>query len=131
MDSKPGPRQHPLAKALLEYGKLLRTLHALRWFTDEAFRRRIARQFNLGEVTTDVRQFIFYANRGAVRYPTTTTKPPRPSATPSPSTPASCPPPATSKTPIEAQRTDGHPVSDEAIAGLSPARFRPSTRTEP
>ncbi len=27
-----GSRQHPLAKALLEYGKLLRTLHALRWF---------------------------------------------------------------------------------------------------
>ena len=37
-------RQHPLAKALVEYGKLLRTLHALRWFTDEAFRRRIGRQ---------------------------------------------------------------------------------------
>ncbi len=38
-----GSRQHPLAKALLEYGKLMRTLHALRWFTDEAFRRRIGR----------------------------------------------------------------------------------------
>ncbi len=37
-----GSRQHPLAKALLEYGKLMRTLHALRWFTDEAFRRRIS-----------------------------------------------------------------------------------------
>src|SRR5205823_3918406 len=32
-----GSRQHPLAKALVEHGKLLRTLHALRWFTDEAF----------------------------------------------------------------------------------------------
>jgi len=29
-----GSRQHPVAKALLEYGKLIRTLHALRWFTD-------------------------------------------------------------------------------------------------
>lgn len=64
-----GSRQHPLAKALLEYGKLLRTLHALRWFTDEAFRRRIGRQLNRGEATNDLRRFIFFANRGAVRYP--------------------------------------------------------------
>ena len=64
-----GSRQYPLAKALLEYGKLLRTLHALRWFTDEAFRRRIGRQLNLGEATNDLRRFIFYANRGAVRHP--------------------------------------------------------------
>jgi len=35
-----GSRQHPLAKALVEYGKLLRTLHALRWFTDEVRRGR-------------------------------------------------------------------------------------------
>jgi hypothetical protein len=39
----------PLAKALVEYGKLLQTLYALRWFTDEAFRRRISRQLNRGE----------------------------------------------------------------------------------
>lgn len=64
-----GSRQHPLAKALLEYGKLRRTLHALRWFTDEAFRRRIGRQLNRGEATNDLRRFIFFANRGAVRYP--------------------------------------------------------------
>jgi TnpA family transposase len=35
----------------LEYGKLLRILHALRWFTDEAFRRRIGRQLNRGETS--------------------------------------------------------------------------------
>ena len=64
-----GSRQHPLAKALLEYGKLLRTLHALRWFTDEAFRRRIGRQLNRGEALNDLRRFIFFANRGTVRYP--------------------------------------------------------------
>ena len=64
-----GSRQQPLAKAMLEYGKLLRTLHALRWFTDEAFRRRIGRQLNRGEATNDLRRFIILANRGAVRYP--------------------------------------------------------------
>ena len=63
-----GSRQHPLAKALLEYGKLLRTAHALRWYTDEAFRRRIGRQLNRGETLNDLRRFIFYAERGKVRY---------------------------------------------------------------
>jgi len=52
-----------------EYGKLLRTLHALRWFTDEAFRRRIGRQLNRGEALNDLRRFIFFARRGTVRYP--------------------------------------------------------------
>jgi len=61
-----GSRQHPLAKALLEYGKLLRTAHALRWFTDEAFRRRIGRQLNRGETLNDLRRFIFYAHRGQI-----------------------------------------------------------------
>ena len=53
---------------MLEYGKLLRTLHALRWFTDEAFRRRIGRQLNRGEALNDLRRFIFFANRGTARY---------------------------------------------------------------
>jgi len=63
-----GARQHPLAKALLEYGKLLRTLHSLRWFTDEAFRRRIGRQLNKGEALNDLRRFIAYANAGKEKY---------------------------------------------------------------
>jgi TnpA family transposase len=115
-----GSRQHPLAKALLEYGKLLRTLHALRWFTDEAFRRRIGRQLNRGEAINDLRRFIFFANRGAVRYPTTRTRRPRPTATHSSSTPASCRPPATSKTP-STPRGPGA-VSTEAKGRLSPAQ---------
>jgi TnpA family transposase len=41
----------------------------LRWFTDEAFRRRIGRQLNLGESLNDLRRFIFFAHRGKVRYP--------------------------------------------------------------
>lgn len=62
-----GSRQHPLAKALLEHGKLLRTVHALRWYTDETFRRRIGRQLNRGEALNDLRRFIFFANRGQIR----------------------------------------------------------------
>ena len=46
----------------------MRTLHALSWFTDEAFRRRIGRQLNRGEALNDLRRFICFARRGAVRY---------------------------------------------------------------
>jgi TnpA family transposase len=63
-----GSRQHPLAKALVEHGKLLRTLYALRWFTDEAFRRRIGRQLNRGEAMNDLRRFLSFGHRGYVRH---------------------------------------------------------------
>jgi TnpA family transposase len=61
-------RQHPLAKALLEHGKLLRTVHALRWFSDEIFRRRIGRQLNLGESVNDLRRHVWVAQRGNVHH---------------------------------------------------------------
>jgi TnpA family transposase len=118
-----GSRQHPLAKALVEYGKLLRTLHALRWFTDEAFRRRIGRQLNRGEALNDLRRFIFFANRGAVRYAHHDDQ----------TTQAHCHTLVVNacilsttgylQDAIDAQRAAGHPVSDEAIAHLSPAHF--------
>jgi TnpA family transposase len=104
----------------LEYGKLLRTLHALRWFTDEAFRRRIGRQLNRGEATNDVRRFIFFANRGAVRYPLHDLQ----------TTQALCPTLVVHacvlsttgylQDAVDAQRAS---VSDAAIAHMSPARF--------
>jgi TnpA family transposase len=118
-----GSRQHPLAKALVEYGKLLRTPHALRWFTDEAFRRRIGRQLNRGEALNDLRRFIFFANRGAVRYPHHDDQ----------TTQAHCHTLVVNacilsttgylQDAIDAQRADDHPVSDEVIAHLSPAHF--------
>jgi TnpA family transposase len=55
-------RQHPLSKALIEYGKLIRTMHSLRWFTDETFRRRIGRQLNKGEAMNELRQQIAFAH---------------------------------------------------------------------
>jgi len=63
-----GARQHPLSKALLEYGKLIRTLHNLRWFSDEAFRRRIGRQLNRGEASHDLRHFIAFAHGEKMRH---------------------------------------------------------------
>ena len=119
-----GSRQHPLAKALLEYGKLLRTVHALRWFTDEAFRRRIGRQLNLGESLNDLRRFIFFAHRGKVRYPRHDDQ----------TTQAHCHSLVVNacvlsttgylQDAIDAQRAAGHPVSDVAICHLSPGQAR-------
>ena len=60
-DVDDGPtRQHPLAEALVEYGKLQRTNHALRWFTDQGFRRRIGRQLNRGESLNALRRYLFF-----------------------------------------------------------------------
>lgn len=119
-----GSRQHPLAKAMLEYGKLLRTLHALRWFTDEAFRRRFGRQLNRGEATNDLRRFIFFANRGAVRSPHHDDQ----------TTQAHCHTLVVNacvlsttgylEDAIDAEEADGHEVTDEAKAHLSFAHFR-------
>ena len=118
-----GSRQHPLAKALIEYGKLLRTVHALRWFTDEAFRRRIGRQLNRGEALNDLRRFIFFAHRGAVRYPHHDDQ----------TTQALCHTLVVNaciysttcylQDAINAHKAEGHHLSDAAIAHLSPAHF--------
>jgi TnpA family transposase len=118
-----GSRQHPLAKSLLEYGKLLRTLHALRWFTDEAFRRRIGRQLNKGESLNDLRRFIAYADAGKEKYRRHEDQ----------TAQAHC---LTLMVNIcilsttwylqdsaEAHRAEGHDVSDEVIAHISPGHF--------
>jgi TnpA family transposase len=118
-----GARQHPLAKALLEYGKLLRTVHALRWFTDEAFRRRIGRQLNKGESLNDLRRFIAYANAGKEKYRRHEDQ----------TAQAHCLTLVVNicilsttwylQDAVEADRADGHDVSDEVIAHVSPGHF--------
>lgn len=118
-----GSRQHPLAKALLEYGKLLRTAHALRWYTDETFRRRIGRQLNRGETLNDLRRFIFYAERGKIHHRDHDDQ----------TMQAHCNTLVVNayilsatgylQDAIDARTAEGHPVSEQALAHLSPARF--------
>ncbi len=119
-----GSRQHPLAKALLEHGKLLRTVHALRWYTDETFRRRIGRQLNRGEALNDLRRFIFYANRGQIRAHRHEDQTTQATATPWSSTPASCPPPTTSKTPS----TPNKPTARKSLRRPSPTSAPPTSK---
>ena len=53
------PRKHPLMRVLQEYGRLIKTIHILRWYADEANRRRLKRQLNKGEALHSLRSHLF------------------------------------------------------------------------
>jgi TnpA family transposase len=61
------PRKSALARALQEYGRLIKTLHILRWYCQPDDRRRITRQLNKGEALHDLRAFLMVANQGQLR----------------------------------------------------------------
>jgi len=61
------PQQNKLTQALQEYGRLRRTIHILRWYADEAERRRINLQLNKGEALHSLRAVITVANKGVLR----------------------------------------------------------------
>ncbi|MGB0067237.1 MAG: transposase, partial [Isosphaeraceae bacterium] len=60
-------RQNALTRALLEYGRLVKTIFILRYLESEQFRRRINTQLNKGESLHSLREFLFFANRGKIR----------------------------------------------------------------
>jgi hypothetical protein len=62
-----GSRRNPLAQALQEYGRLVKTNFVLAWLADEELRTRIGRQLNQGEQLHALRRAIFYANEGHIR----------------------------------------------------------------
>lgn len=61
------PRQNALARALQEYGRLVKTLFILRYLENPNYRRRIHTQLNKGEALHALRQFLFFANQGYIR----------------------------------------------------------------
>lgn len=61
------PRQHPLAQALQEYGRLVKTIFILRYFISEAYRRHIGAQLNKSEQFHTLRAHLHSANRGFMR----------------------------------------------------------------
>ena len=58
------PQQNALALALQEYGRLLRTIHVLKWYANNDDRRRVMRQLNKGEALHDLRAYLMIANKG-------------------------------------------------------------------
>ena len=61
------PRKHPLMRSLQEYGKLIKTIHILRWYCDPVKRRRMGRQLNKGEALHSLRGHLFFANQAELR----------------------------------------------------------------
>lgn len=61
------PRQNPLARALQEYGRLIKTLFILRYLESEELRRRIQVQLNKGEALHALRRFLVIAHEGKIR----------------------------------------------------------------
>jgi TnpA family transposase len=63
-----GSRRNPLARALQEYGRLIKTNFVLASLEDQQLRSRIGRQLNKGDQLHALRRFLFYANEGHVRH---------------------------------------------------------------
>jgi TnpA family transposase len=62
-------QKNALTLVLQEYGRLVRTLHIMRWYAHQEDRRRILRQLNKGEALHDLRAFLVVANKGHLRHP--------------------------------------------------------------
>jgi TnpA family transposase len=61
-------RHGSLARAVVEYGRLVRTIFVLRYLADIQLRRRIGRQLNKGETLHSLRRRLFFAHEGHVRH---------------------------------------------------------------
>ncbi len=53
-----------VVRALLEYGRICKTEHVLRYLAEEDFRRRIGRQLNKGEALHALRRHVAFGRRG-------------------------------------------------------------------
>jgi len=60
-------RPSTLTRALIELGRIAKTLYLLAYIDDEAYRRRVLTQLNRGEARHDLARDIFYGRRGELR----------------------------------------------------------------
>jgi TnpA family transposase len=115
-------RQNSLARALQEYGRLVRTIYLCRYVADEELRRRVRRQLNKGESLHALRRDLFFAHQGHVRRRHLDDQVDQ----------ALCLTLVTNAAvlwtttylgdALDALRADGYPVTDEAAAHLTPAQ---------
>ncbi len=61
------PRRNALARALQEYGRLVKTLFILRYLQQPDFRRRVGSQLNKGESLQGLRDKVHFARHGEIR----------------------------------------------------------------
>jgi TnpA family transposase len=117
------PRQNVLAHALQEYGRLVKTRFILRYLQSEDYRRRISVQLNKGESLHALRDFLFVADKSAIRRKQEEAQ----------TNQAMCLNLGTNavvvwntvymQAVLDQLQTEGYPVVEEALAHLSPARF--------
>lgn len=62
-------RPTTLAKALTELGRIIKTLHILRYIDDPDFRRRILTQLNRQELRHKLARRLHHGDRGEIRSP--------------------------------------------------------------
>jgi TnpA family transposase len=60
-------RQNALLGALLEHGRLIKSIYIVRCLDSPDYRKGIGRQLNKGESLHDLRGFLFFANDGEIR----------------------------------------------------------------
>ena len=60
-------RKSKLARALQEYGRLIKTIHALGWYESEEKRRWANRQLNKGEAVHALKAHVSVGNRGILK----------------------------------------------------------------
>jgi len=61
------PRQSGLVAALMEYGRLRKTIFILRYLGSQKYRRHIGKQLNKGESLHSLRSFIAFGKEGQIR----------------------------------------------------------------
>lgn len=59
-------RKSQFVRALQEYGRLIKTIHALAWYESEVKRRWANRQLNKGESVHSLKAHLIVANRGII-----------------------------------------------------------------
>jgi TnpA family transposase len=55
------------ANPLKEYGQIEKTIHILKYISDEGYQRKIGKQLNKGEALHTLRQFLFFLNESKIR----------------------------------------------------------------
>ncbi len=117
------PRKSALVLAMQEYGRLIKTIFILRYLENEAYRRRIEVQLNKGEAIHALRRTLFFAHEGKIRRKQEEEQ----------NNQALCLTLLTNaviawntvymQAVIEQLRTEGHPVQEQDLVHLSPARY--------
>jgi len=61
------PDKNPVTKAIVEYGKSIRTLHSMRCMNDIKHRKDMLKQLNKGENMNNLRDFLYFGSHGEMK----------------------------------------------------------------